>query len=245
MSNKVISWDIGIKNLSYCILEESDSKDDNLTKHNLKVLDWEVIDLFPAEEYFCSTMKKNNLVCNKKASFKNNDEYYCKVHSKKVDCKKIKYKKNKYTPTDYAIQIKKELDSRKNILDCNIILLENQPALKNPIMKTIQIILLSYFSFKYSENNILTIKNVNAKRKEKLPDNDDNWINSSYQKLYLNRIKNINNNYSKRKFLCYYYALSCLKNYPEMESYLSNHKKKDDLTDSFLMCVDWFLNSNK
>ena len=151
-----------------------------------------------------------------------------------------KNKKNK-NPFEYAIRIKEELDKRPFLCDVNSVIIENQPALVNPIMKTVQIIIFSYFAFKHSIEKPLPIYNINAKRKEKLPFEDKSWENSEYQKDYVFRIKNITNKYSKRKFLCYYYALMCLENYPEMKNYLLTHSKKDDMTDSFLMCTDWLI----
>ena len=107
-------------------------------------------------------------------------------------------------------------------------------------MKTVQMIVFSYFSFKHSPDTPFTVHNVNAKRKEKLPTMDKDWEDSSYKKEYESRIQNIKSNYSKRKLLCFYYAKLCLEPSPEMQDFLSTHNKQDDLTDSFLMCTDWF-----
>jgi hypothetical protein len=90
---RLISIDVGIKNLAYCILEGSD-------KNNYKIIQWNVINLCGSEHLCNCTLKpkikkgKNNkvkielptIVCNKKASFvkiKDNDEnYYCQTHAK-------------------------------------------------------------------------------------------------------------------------------------------------------------------
>ena len=76
---------------------------------------------------------------------------------------------------------------------------------------------------------------------EKLPEKDIDWETSKYKEEYIKRIENIGSKYTKRKLLCFYYANMCLEPSPEMQDFLLNHKKKDDLTDSFLMCTEWFL----
>ena len=49
-STKILSWDVGIYNLSYCILE----KTDNI----IKIIDWDIVNLVDSDE-----MKKNrNLI---------------------------------------------------------------------------------------------------------------------------------------------------------------------------------------
>ena len=242
--SKVLSWDIGLKNLSYCILQENtDSDNISKTRHNHIILDWEVINLYQEEINNCQELTSKNKICNKKTTYCNNNKYYCKTHSPKNDQTfliKNKKKKNR-NPFEYAVRIKNELDKRPKLNDVDIVLLENQPALVNPIMKTVQMIVFSYFAFKNTDTKKILVYNVSASRKEKLPLEDNLWENSQYQQDYLLRIQNITNKYSKRKFLCYYYALYSLENYPEMNNYLLSHSKKDDLTDCFLMCIDWFL----
>jgi len=90
---RVISIDVGIKNLAYCILEGSD-------KNNYKIIQWDVINLCGSEQQCNCTLKpkiikgkKNKvkielptIVCNKKASFlkikDTNANYYCQTHAK-------------------------------------------------------------------------------------------------------------------------------------------------------------------
>ena len=48
---KILSWDVGIYNLSYCLLE----KDEN---NNIKIIDWNIVNLIDND-----SMKKNvNLI---------------------------------------------------------------------------------------------------------------------------------------------------------------------------------------
>ena len=90
---RLISIDVGIKNLAYCILEGSD-------KNNYKIIQWDVINLCGSEHLCNCTLKpkiikgKKNKVkiepitvlCNKKASFikikDTGSNYYCQTHAK-------------------------------------------------------------------------------------------------------------------------------------------------------------------
>ena len=85
---KYLSWDIGIKNLSYCMMDK-----------DFNVLFWEVMDITGEVkvEHICTTKSKNKKVCNKKANFFNLDDskFYCNKHSKDfkdclVDLNKVK-----------------------------------------------------------------------------------------------------------------------------------------------------------
>jgi hypothetical protein len=80
---RLISYDIGIKNLAYCLLEYENRE--------LTILDWNVLSLLeqeaPAQQ--CSQMipGKNKKVsacqCTKTAKYQKNGQYYCERHSKK------------------------------------------------------------------------------------------------------------------------------------------------------------------
>ena len=106
MPKKICSWDVGIINLAYCIIEKNDDIDDdtdgNATgntdidkingkindKHNFKILHWEVIDIAKKEKKpQCQTED-----CKRTAvyAYLDNDKlcHICGVHSKKH----LKYK---------------------------------------------------------------------------------------------------------------------------------------------------------
>ena len=58
------------------------------------------------------------------------------------------------------------LDEKSIFSECENIVIENQPVLKNPTMKSIQIMLYSYFLIK--NKNIKIIKLLNASNKLKV-----------------------------------------------------------------------------
>jgi hypothetical protein len=69
---KLLSIDIGIKNLAFIILETNEAND-------FKIIKWDVLNL-------CSN--NNNCthhLCKNKPAFYKNNTYYCKIHAKKTD----------------------------------------------------------------------------------------------------------------------------------------------------------------
>ena len=75
---KLLSIDIGIKNLAFIIIETNESNETNET-NDFKIIKWDVINL-------CSNT--NNCVhhlCKKQPAFFKNNTYYCKVHAKKTE----------------------------------------------------------------------------------------------------------------------------------------------------------------
>ena len=80
---KIISFDVGIKNMAYCILDLSGEK--------IEIIDWDVLNLLNLQsisENFCNqkinSSKKNQeeKVCGKKAKYKKGEYFYCEQHAK-------------------------------------------------------------------------------------------------------------------------------------------------------------------
>ena len=59
-----------------------------------------------------------------------------------------KSKKAKYDLEETSTNLIRELDKRSELLQSDHILIENQPAFKNPKMKSIQMILYTYYLLK-------------------------------------------------------------------------------------------------
>ena len=70
---RLLSFDVGIKNLAYCLMDTNDDKQYSIKK-------WDVINLCNRDTQFCSQ-------CKKKAFYTKNSVNYCKVHAKKTDYK--------------------------------------------------------------------------------------------------------------------------------------------------------------
>lgn len=243
----VLSWDIGIKNLSYCLLQKGgDIDEESKTKQGYYIKDWGLINLYDDEikVNYCKCMTKKNKVCNKKATFSFNEEFYCKTHKTENSSLIKKPKKSKRSPFEYAKRIKEALHSHNNLLEAHTVIIENQPSQLNPVMKSVQMLLFSYYSYYFGTDkapNMKLVTNINAKQKEKLPLKDPDW-DTSENKIRHEQFKNKSKDpYKRRKNICFEYAKLCLQNAPEYLGYLDNHSKKDDLTDCFLQATDWFL----
>jgi hypothetical protein len=71
---KVLSWDVGIINLAYCLI------DYNKETKKFIIIDWNIINLTDREKMKC------NICNNNPSSYQEvNNLYYCKVHSKHVE----------------------------------------------------------------------------------------------------------------------------------------------------------------
>ena len=79
---RLISFDVGIKNMAFCVLE--------LKNNDLNIIDWNVLNLLNPQTFIdnnCSckikgTTKKPEKVCGKKAKYKKENFFYCEQHAK-------------------------------------------------------------------------------------------------------------------------------------------------------------------
>lgn len=136
-----------------------------------------------------------------------------------------------------------QLDNKKNLLDTNIVLLENQPVLKNPTMKSIQMFMYSYYIIKGVEDKKKKVNQINcysANNKTEL----DAFIDTKEKKKITEQIQNIKDNKGKRKKKAILLTKIILEKCPNWLSFFNDNKKKDDLADSFLMSLHYF-NKNK
>jgi hypothetical protein len=227
---KILSWDVGIYNLSYCILEKIEDSPE------IKIIDWDIVNLVDNEE-----LKKNrNLL------FEN---------------------------------IPRKLHEKPQLLNVDVVVIENQPSLKNPQMKSIQMILYSYFlilgkvigngdkSTSYidkidfcSASNKLKIydgppitleekKKRASTKKDKLVSEEvkiEEKNNNDIIKPIENKKKSSAIKYGDKKKLAIEHAKYFLsKDNSNYYEFFMNHKKKDDLSDSFLQGLYYIKVNNK
>jgi len=84
---KVVSFDVGIKNMAYCVFEIQENITNSRT---LNIIDWNVLNLMDNEplKNQCTCLcipKSKKLVskpCIKMAKYKKHDQYYCEKHAK-------------------------------------------------------------------------------------------------------------------------------------------------------------------
>jgi hypothetical protein len=74
---KILSIDVGIKNLSFCLFEMNPQ-----SSNDIKIVKWDNIDLSEKTESKCIEIDKNGL-CDKPAKFIKEGKCYCLKHSKK------------------------------------------------------------------------------------------------------------------------------------------------------------------
>lgn len=73
---KILSIDVGIKNLAYCLFEKSEDS----PYYSIKK--WDIVNLSEEKCLKCCFIEKDT-ICNKPAKFKKDEQCYCLKHSKK------------------------------------------------------------------------------------------------------------------------------------------------------------------
>ena len=175
-SKIILSIDVGIKNLSYCVLEAFPS--------HTNIIDWDNI---------CVTNE---------------------------NCKKIKIEEL----TELIIQSLTEKFNDSFFAD--IVLIENQPSLKNGMMKTVAVVIFTYFNIlKCQYGNINHVKFISATNK-----------------LKCHKVQTISttkaSTYKERKKLSIQIASLYIEHLcPERLDWFLNHNKKDDYADSLNQAI--------
>lgn len=197
----VLSFDIGIKNLAYCLFQYDPSYD-----FSFKIIDWNILDISIDE-------KKNVMDCQ-------SDKLFHTLH---------------------------ETFGNKEI---HHVVIENQPVLKNPVMKSVQIMVYSYFKMaRMLQEEIQTVCMVNAGNKLKFAFNTIQpfLIKETDEFNDIPTSINPKNKYKETKnaSIQYVRALLSTKNQNEQITYFDNFKKKDDLADTLLQGLYYSYNNIK
>jgi hypothetical protein len=272
---KILSIDVGIKNLAFCLFEKPNDSE------HFKITKWDTVNISEQESFKCCFIEKN-VLCNKAAKYKKNGKCFCLKHSKKqpfqipsseqkptfINKQKIqnlyeiankhlityenKIKKldlanliNEHISTNYFQCIEHTNASDVKLLDIglniklhfdnlfsqeesiNYVIIENQISPIATRMKTIQGMLVQYFVM-----SPVFVDNIE-------------FISAS------NKLKDCNikqkTKYSERKKIGISKCLETISSdfrFNEHLQYFNSHKKKDDLSDSFLQGL-WFINDRK
>jgi hypothetical protein len=275
MDGKIIlSWDVGIKNLAYCILHKKSIDDFTIRK-------WGVINLVD-DRSLCCYQLKNKKLCGKIAKYnsksdENENINTCKSHKdnyipdiinnidlqcEKCNSKSIKsdefgkigwcekhldklsksflhkYKPKKLTgqdckdqlPQDLATKMYTVLDGIPELLNVEEVLIENQPSLMNPMMKTVSSILFSYFIMRGIIDNLKNKSLIKIVRfvspSNKLKVNKKNTENK------LSKAESKKGEYKITKGLGETYCKALISK--DDLKILETYKKKDDMCDAFL-----------
>ena len=177
---------------------------------------------------------------------------YCKKHINDMIKNKIKkpddfFKINKAKKTatinlnHLGVALFKELDKNKNeLLEPINILFENQPVLKNPTMKSMQMFLYSYYLLRGMEldSNKLMDKHIQCYCASKKLDLIK-FFPEEEQKRIEGLVSNVKTGYQQNKQMSIHLVEYLLRGNKKWFSFFNNHKKKDDLADSLLMTLHY------
>ena len=262
---KILSIDIGIKNLAYCLLEVIDN-----TK-TFKIIKWDVINLC-GEEPTCQYIIKNKKVtkkCNKKACVFRKDIYYCKTHAKKMNCLLQTTETNiktstklcdlrslsdkyriAYTSTSKKYDLYTEL---KKYIDENIYINVKKISASDLSLVDVGCLIAKIIPSHIDTNNIDTVIIENqisplANRMKTIQGMVAQFfIMNNISEIYfisaINKLKPFitqKMNYKERKEMGINITYNLLKHHGDWLALFNNHKKKDDLADSLLQGL-WFL----
>ena len=223
-------------------------------KHGKKIVTEEK----PFEECFvkynnnnmCSYIGKIDKPCTKKATLNRTSDnmiFLCNTHAKQIyksenNVNKMKNFKIKDSRTlnfdDVKYTLIMELEKRKNLLEADFVVIENQPSFKNPRMKSIACTLYDYYLIRgiidkdTTKSKIEQVKFMSPSNKLKLADSGDTkqLIKAKNDEKDTNSTKS----YKLTKSLGIKYCLDLTKHLPTWQTHFNSHKKKDDLADAFL-----------
>ena len=154
----ILSFDIGTRHLAYCALHHTVTPDSPQPSNRTRIHQWQVVDLMsipgtPYDEECIWVLSKSWKIGELRAyldgknmsSIGKRDELIKRIHG---DLKKRKIKK--VTSTNLYVLASKlyaYLDTQPWMLQHDVIVLENQPCLTNPVMKSVQMLLYGYFLY--------------------------------------------------------------------------------------------------
>ena len=266
---KILSLDVGIKNLALCIL------DINTLKNESKILCWKVINLCDEQKYICC-FKTNNAECTTEAKFVKNDIFYCKRHALKTEYKLPTSNLNKYKQLklpeliklteDYDLSFNKPIN--KNNLIKSIESYINNHVFKNISMIKCKDIKLIDIGIAVKNNldklDLLEIDTILIENQIGPLANRMNAIQGMITQYFI--MKNMNNilfisgmnklklfignqktTYNQRKKLSISITKNILlknTNFNNWIELINKNKKADDLADCFLQGI-WYLTSKQ
>ena len=221
---KILSFDVGIKNLAYCLIDDE--------KNTIE--DWGILNI--SVDPVCDHVMKGLTQCDKTAKVVINQTKLCASHQKLKfyrDKSSKKIPKIKNAVFELGKQIIKCLDEKPIFLETNVVLIENQPALKNPTMKSVQMMVYTYFLVKgvsSPDSPMDMIEMINARNKLKAYTGPPIPCE-------------IKDRYKKTKFLGIQYCSSMIQENEFIEdkykTLFKGSKKKDDLADAYLQGMYW------
>jgi len=263
---KLISWDIGIKNLAYCVIDYDYIKNTSETVtcyESIKnIIEWDIINVVPD----CDHCYKTN--CKKPASFKcyyygksvkwclKHDSIYNKLFELDRTCNSNNLSKKMSIKTINCININIDVLRMSLIqkLDriilplikkysINYSLIENQPAMRNPRMKAIADTVYTWFLIRgiVDSKIIKSIHFISPSNKLKEYADELTKSDNKYKSTKMKSISVVNDYFNTIKLSN---TSSNTSSMIKWIKHLEKFNKKDDLCDTLLQGYYW-IDKNK
>ena len=264
---KILSIDVGIKNLALCLLE--------VNKNSYNILKWDIINLCGAIP-LCKEVVKGK-ICNKQSKFSKTNKYYCKTCAKKteyiipniklntIENKRIKISELKTIANEYEVTIGEKM-KKQEIVDVLIDFkeqkcMENLQQISASTMPLVDIgvaIRENLGTSDYTnadkiliENQISPIANRMKTVQGMLAQffimkgvEDIEFVSAANKlKLFMGKEKTSYNERKKIGIEITKNILNADKNISHIEQ-ITNSNKKDDLADCFLQGLWYILENN-
>jgi len=270
----ILSIDVGIKNLAYCILETNNSQ-------SFSIIKWDVINLC-SEEATCGAIVKQK-ICNKKASFIKNNLCFCKTHAKKtsylmpdksisaqtlrksstdelkdlaerytIDISGLKHTKKDYLAVLIPTIKEKTFDKVKKVSASAISLVNIGIAIEKELDKHIPLGGIRHVIIENQlsplASRMKTIQGMLTQYFIMRGLKNIAFVSATNKLRLFLKDKNTKPKYSERKALSIQYTKSILDINPLNKRWIlfvaESQPKKDDLADAFLQGI-WFLHHEK
>ena len=227
----VASFDIGYKNLAFCIIKEENQE--------YNILEWKNINIFDntinkGKIVFCQNSILNGNTCKSKAVYYDNldKKFTCQRHIKnKENLEKLIFTENCDLP-DLARLIIKILETY-DFNKCTHIVIEQQLKVARQIIKNIFLIIMNYFILKYQVQVQKNIKIEMLNASHKLNVYDGPYIECK-----------LKGQTARNKFYAEEYCKWFIRNNFNALNIFNSYKKKDDISDCFLQAV-WYISKEK
>ncbi len=195
------------------------------------------------EKQVCCFKHRDETFCDKpvliRYQHENETKYFCRTHYRNDLTKKLKELKpqpitnpsaSSYPTGELQLKLVKELDyyaEHFSKLGIKKVFIENQPAMKNPKMKSIASTLYDWFLIRCYVDKMIDVDEVTfICPSNKLKINNENTLEVFKAEK--------GSKYKLTKKLGIEYTRQLLRRYPEQIEYLDTFDKQDDICDSFL-----------
>lgn len=236
----ILSIDIGLRNLSLCVMSAEQKTD----IASYKIYLWDVYNILDTDDYKCSSVQKNGKICGKRCLYKykrtDTTEHCCKTHFPKDllpigrDNSFRKKAVNEYLLQDIALIVISKMDDIREMhpdifSEIDSVIIELQPKMARKMIFVSHIIygkLVEIF-----RGSRTTVRFVRASQKLKA------YTGPSIECV-------LKGSYAKRKWLSIQYTTWFLQNKMSEEQRIAwldkflLHNKRDDLSDCYLMCIN-------